>query len=165
MTSLVLEARARTAGACTPSTCAGPTGEIGSADLGAMVVTGTDGNPIVALAKMSRARLHRLRHAMPHLRHGRQACAREPGHGARDGVEPDARQVQGQRAARAAPRRLARIADSSDRALAQGVLREIEAKLANRAPPLGGRQVVAVLAAAAAGGGGGGAAARSQTAC
>lgn len=56
----VLEARDRTGGRVHTIDLPMPQGGIGSADLGAMVVTGTDGNPIVALAKKSGARLHRL---------------------------------------------------------------------------------------------------------
>lgn len=56
----VLEARERTGGRVHTVTLSGPGGGVGSADLGAMVVTGTDGNPIVALAKMSRTPLHRI---------------------------------------------------------------------------------------------------------
>ena len=56
----VLEARARTGGRVHTVSLRGPSGGTGSADLGAMVVTGTEGNPIVALAKMSRSRLHRI---------------------------------------------------------------------------------------------------------
>ena len=57
----ILEARERTGGRVHTVTLPGPNGGEGSADLGAMVVTGTEGNPIVALAKMSHTRLHRLR--------------------------------------------------------------------------------------------------------
>ena len=56
----VLEARQRTGGRVHTITLAGPSGAAVSADLGAMVVTGTDGNPIVTLAKMARSRLHRI---------------------------------------------------------------------------------------------------------
>ena len=55
----LLEARNRTGGRVHTVSFRTP-GGVGSADLGAMVVTGTEGNPIATVLKQTRSRMHRI---------------------------------------------------------------------------------------------------------
>ena len=56
---IVLEARQRTGGRVHTLNVKTPMG-MGSVDLGAMVVTGTEGNPVAMIARQTRSRMHRL---------------------------------------------------------------------------------------------------------